>query len=144
MEKVMFFGGNIITMEHQEYKCDCLLIENGIIKKVGSLEEIEKSINEYVKRIDLQGKTLMPAFIDAHSHITAYAKTLSYVSLNDCKNINDIVEKLKKYKEENKIERGKWIVGVGYDNNFLEEKRHPRKEQLDILENDNTILITHI
>ena len=144
MEKVMFFGGNIITMEHQEYKCDCLLIENGIIKKVGSLEEIEKSINEYVKRIDLQGKTLMPAFIDAHSHITAYAKTLSYVSLNDCKNINDIVEKLKKYKEENKIERGKWIVGVGYDNNFLEEKRHPRKEELDILENDNPILITHI
>ena len=144
MEKVMFFGGNIITMEHQEDKCNCLLIENGIIKKVGSLEEIEKEIDETTNKIDLKGKTLMPAFIDAHSHITAYAKTLSYVSLNDCKNINDIIEKLKEYKEENKIEKGKWIVGVSYDNNFLEEKRHPRKEELDKIGNDNPILVTHV
>ena len=144
MEKIIFFNGNIITMENRNDNYDCLLIENGIIKELGSLDEIEKGIDKNTKKIDLKGKTLMPAFIDAHSHITAYAKTLSYVSLNECKTIYEIVENLRKYKEEHKIEKGKWIVGVGYDNNFLEEKRHPKKEELDKLGNDNPILITHI
>ena len=144
MEKVIFFGGNIITMEHKDDNYDWLLIENGIIKKVGNLEDIEENTDEDTKKIDLQGKTLMPAFIDSHSHITAYAKTLSYVSLNECKTINEIVEKLEEYKEKNKIKKEKWIVGVGYDNNFLEEKRHPKKEELDKLGKDNPILVTHI
>ena len=143
MEKIMFFNGNIITMENKEANPEAILIENGIIKKVGNLEEVERE-EKGTRKIDLQGKTLMPAFIDTHSHITAYAKTLSYVSLNNCKNINDIIERLKEYKEKNKIKKGKWIVGVGYDNNFLIEKRHPSKEELDILENENPILVTHI
>ena len=142
MEKIMFFNGDIITMEEKNDKVEAVLVENGIIKKVGNTKELEKEKN--IRKIDLQGKTLMPAFIDAHSHITAYAKTLSYVDLKQCKNISDIIEKIKKYKEENKIEKGKWIVGVGYDNNFLEEKRHPKNKELDTLGNDNPIIITHV
>ena len=142
MEKIMFFNGDIITMEEKNDKVEAVLVENGIIKKVGNTKELEKEKN--IRKIDLQGKTLMPAFIDAHSHITAYAKTLSYVNLKQCKNISDIIEKIKKYKEENKIEKGKWIVGVGYDNNFLEEKRHPKNKELDTLGNDNPIIITHV
>ena len=142
MEKIMFFNGDIITMENNENKIEVVLVENGIITKVGKIEELEKEEN--IKKIDLHGKTLIPAFIDAHSHITAYAKTMSYVDLKKCRNILDIIKEIKKYKEENKIEKGKWIVGVGYDNNFLEEKRHPNNKELDTLGSDNPILITHI
>ena len=144
MEKIMFFNGNIITMENRAYNPEAVLIENGIIVQEGSLEDIKKDIDNNTKKIDLKGRTLMPSFIDAHSHITAYAKTLSYASLNECKNIHEIIEKLKKYKEKNKIRKGKWIVGVGYDNNFLAEKRHLKKEELDILGDNNPILVTHV
>lgn len=144
MESIMFYNGNIITMENKNDKYDCMLIENGIIKKLGSFEDIKRKINRNIRKIDLQRKTLMPAFIDAHSHITAYAKTFSYAKLNECKNIDDIIKILEEYKNQNKIERDKWIIGVGYDDNFLEEKRHPSKEELDKLGNTNPILITHV
>ena len=143
MEKIIFFNGNIITMENKGDSPEAILVENGIIKEVGTLAKIEKKVNS-VKKIDLHGKTLMSSFIDAHSHITALAKTLSYVSLNECKNIYEIIDKLRRYKEKNKIEKGKWIVGVGYDNNFLNEKRHPEVEELDKLGKENPILITHV
>ena len=142
MEKIMFFNGDIITMEEKNDKVEAVLVENGIIKKVGNTKELEKEKN--IRKIDLQGKTLMPAFIDAHSHITAYAKTFSYAKLNECKNIEDILKKLEEYKNQNKIEENNWIIGVGYDDNFLEEKRHPNKDELGKLENNNPILITHV
>ena len=84
MEKIMFYNGDIITMENKNDKVESVLIENGKIKKVGNLKEIKKEEGNILK-IDLQGKTLMPAFIDAHSHITAYAKTFSYINLNKFK-----------------------------------------------------------
>lgn len=144
MESIIFFNGNIITMENKEDEPEAILIENGVIKKIGSLEDIEKIANRNARKINLQGKTLMPAFIDAHSHLTAYAKTFSYAKLNEGKNVEDIIRKLEEYKNKNKIEKDKWIMGVGYDDNFLEEKRHPKKEELDKLGNANPILITHV
>ena len=143
MEKIMFYNGDIITMENKNDKVESVLIENGKIKKVGNLKEIKKEEGNILK-IDLQGKTLMPAFIDAHSHITAYAKTFSYINLKECKTIKEIIEKIEKYVEKNKKEKNEFIIGVGYDNNFLEEKRHPRIGDLNKIEIDNPILITHI
>ena len=143
MEKIMFYNGDIITMENRNDKADYVLIENGRIKKVGKLNEIEEE-NGSIRKIDLKGKTLMPAFIDAHSHITAYAKTFSYIDLKECKSIKEILEKIEKYIENNKLKKEDWIIGVGYDNNFLREKRHPKIDELNKLEIDNPILITHI
>ena len=104
MESIIFFNGDIITMENREDKPEAILVENGIIKRLGSLEKLELEANGIINKIDLQQKTLMPSFIDAHSHITAYAKTFSYAKLNECKNIEDILKKLEEYKNQNKIE----------------------------------------
>lgn len=144
MEKIIFYNGDIITMENEEDVVEAVLVENEIIKKIGNLKEIEENLNGDVKKINLEGRTLMPSFIDAHSHITAYAKTFSYANLQECKSINDILKILETYKQENNIEENKWIIGVGYDNNFLEEKRHPRIEELDNLNYNNPILVTHV
>jgi len=144
MESIIFFNGDIITMENKEDKPEAILVENGVIKRLGSLEELEINANGIINKIDLQGKTLMPSFIDAHSHITAYAKTFSYAKLNECKNIEDILKKLEEYRKQNKINKDNWIIGVGYDDNSLEEKRHPSKDELRKLGNNNPILITHV
>ena len=86
----------------------------------------------------------MPGFIDAHSHITAFAQTLGLVDLSKCTNIKQIILKLQEYKNENKLIDGKWIVGFGYDNNLLEEKRHPSNIELDEATKKNPILISHV
>lgn len=145
MDSVLFFNGNIITMEDDKRYAETVYIENGVIKEVGNLDEVEKNIKKDTKKIDLNGKTLMPGFIDAHSHITAYANTLSIVSLKECISYEDIKRKLEEYIKNKDFENtDEWIVGFGYDNNFLKEKEHPTCKLLDEVSIHYPIVITHV
>jgi len=71
--KKVYYNGDIITMEGENNYVEAILTSNKIIEKTGSLAEINKYLNENkynCKKINLNGKTLLPAFIDAHSHIS--------------------------------------------------------------------------
>ena len=74
---------------------------------------------------------MMPSFIDPHSHITAYADTLGMVNLEGTKNFEEIQERIREHINKVNPEKGQWIMGFGYDNNILDEKRHPDKIVLD-------------
>lgn len=141
MQKI-YYNGTIITLENPLY-AEAILIEDGKIKKVGKKEEVFSLANKNTELIDLDGKCLMPSFIDAHSHIVSFSQTLGLTQLDDAKDFNDIVNKLKEYKEKNNIKKGEWIFGFGYDHNTLKEKTHPTKEILDKVSTENPILISH-
>ncbi|MFQ7119697.1 MAG: hypothetical protein ACLRPW_06660 [Intestinibacter sp.] len=66
MTKKLFYNGDILTLEDELY-AEAVLVEDGKIKALGKKDEL-MSQNEDAEMIDLQGKTLMPSFIDAHSH----------------------------------------------------------------------------
>lgn len=140
---MLFFNGDIMTMGDNQYP-EAVYVEEGRIKKVGTLAEIKLMQKENIELIDLKGKTLMPSFIDSHSHISALAQTLRLVMLKDCQSITEIIEKLEQYKKSKTIQEGEWIIGFGYDHNFLREKRHPNKFDLDQISQENPILISHI
>ncbi|WP_040213047.1 amidohydrolase [Clostridium polynesiense] len=142
MKETLYYNGDIITMEKENY-AEAVLVKDGIIEKVGKRDEVFTYKNENTEIIDLQGKTLMPAFIDSHSHITSLANTLGIVALHDTKNFKDIVNKLRAFKEDKALKKGEWIIGFGYDHNFLEEKEHPTKEVLDMVSEDNPVMIAH-
>lgn len=144
MKTQLFYHGDIITMEEENENPEAIFIRNGIIEKVGTLTEVEQSVEKETQLIDLQGKTLMPGFIDSHSHIVAFAQTLGLVDLSTCKSIKEIIDKLKYRKESQKIENGKWIIGFGYDPYLLKEKRHPTNLELDEVSSQNPILISHV
>lgn len=142
MTEQIYFNGNIITMESNS-EPEALFVRDGKIAKLGTHAEIMSLKTESTKLIDLQGKTLMPAFIDPHSHLTALASTLAYVSLDGAKSFDEIVTRLKKFKEQKQLKPGEWIVGFGYDHNILTERKHPTKELLDTVSTDNPVIISH-
>ncbi|MFR2534213.1 MAG: amidohydrolase [Clostridia bacterium] len=144
MSSIIYYHGDILTMEEEKVYPEAVFVKEGVIEKVGTLEEIEALREENTQMFDLKGNTLLPGFIDAHSHITALAKTLAYVNLADCQSIQQIIDKLKKYIETKEIKEGQWVIGVGYDHNFLKEKRHPDKIDLDKVSKTYPILISHI
>lgn len=85
MNSILFFNGDIITMEEDNKNPEAVYVNNGKIKRVGSLEELKKNIDKETLKYDLKGKTLMPGFIDSHSHIVSYAKSLGILSLENNK-----------------------------------------------------------
>lgn len=139
--KKLWKNGKILTLNKQlEY--DWILVEDDKILDLGYTGEEADTIkaeNIY----DLEGKVLMPSFIDAHSHFSANVYSFIQVDLSKCESFDDIKEEIKKYIENNKIKEDDWITATGYDHNNLKEKDHPRKDVLDSISSTNPIAIHH-
>lgn len=166
MEETIYYNGYIITMAEkeqkgravQEDKCgqtaenekdgengqaEAVLVQDGLIKYAGSFTEAKAMASDDVCYEDLKGRTMLPGFIDSHSHITALASTLNLVNLSGAKNFNEIVERFREFIKEKQPEKGRWLMGFGYDHNFLEERRHLDKLVLDRLGDDYAVAAAH-
>lgn len=67
--KQLYYNGTIITVNDLQPTAEALLVEDGKIVAVGTLAGMKGSQDETTELIDLDGKTLLPGFIDGHGHI---------------------------------------------------------------------------
>ncbi len=135
--KKIYINGDFITLEKNEI--EGVVIENDKILKTGNKDEVLNLVDKDTEVIDLKGRTMMPSFIDAHSHIFGLAKQFLEVSIDDAKSITDIKNKLKEYKKHNQTDD--WIIINGYDINELKEKRHITKQELNEIFPDIPVII---
>lgn len=139
----LYYGGDIITMRQESDTTEALLEKDGVIQYVGTLEEAEALCEESVHKICLNGKTLMPAFIDPHSHLTMLAQFSALAPLGSSGSFQDIVANLRAYRDDNELGDGDVLMGFGYDHNFLKEKAHPTRWVLDQVSAEMPICILH-
>ncbi|MBO0997459.1 amidohydrolase [Bacillus sp. SD075] len=140
-------NGNIVTLDESNTIAKSLIVSNGEIAKIFSVAEPDTSgytVNSDTQVIDLNGATLLPGFIDTHSHLLMYGEMLNFI---DCrspenKNIEDISQKVRE--KSSQTDPGQWIMGWGYDDTLLEEKRHPMRSDLDKVAPNNPVYIRHI
>lgn len=140
--KKIYYNGTILTMEDKNPLAESLLISNGTIEYVGNYSDLPYT-NEIHEKIDLKGHTLMPSFIDCHSHFSAVANSFLQVSLDGCISFEEIQIRIREFIKNRAIEPGKWINAKGYDHNILREKAHPDKKILDDCSRENPIVIQH-
>lgn len=139
----LYYGGDIITMCRESDAPEAVLISDGTIVYTGGLEEARRLCTEEAEIINLEGRTLMPSFIDPHSHITMLAQYTAFANLGKCTSFEEIIETLKKYKEEKKLGEGSVLMGYGYDHNFLREQEHPTIAQLNQVSDSIPVCILH-
>lgn len=139
----LYYGGDIITMRQESDTTEALLEKDGVIQYVGTLEEAEALCEESVHKICLNGKTLMPAFIDPHSHLTMLAQFSALAPLGSSGSFQDIVANLRAYRDDKELGDGDVLMGFGYDHNFLKEKAHPTRWVLDQVSTEMPICILH-
>lgn len=144
----IFFGGDIVTMERDNLFVDAVAIEDGRIVAAGRLIDIEALAGPETERIDLAGRTMLPGFIDPHSHfLWAGSAALYEVDLNpppmgSVTTMDDLVSRLTTWAEDNPDAPA--IIGNSYDDTLLEEKRHPTRADLDRVSTTRPVVITHI
>jgi len=138
--KTLYYNGHIITMTSQPMP-QAVLCENGKIIATGNYDILKTKADCF---IDLKGKTMLPAFIDGHSHFTTVANTLAIADLSQAKSIEEIKNILNVFVDnKGQIGDDEFIVGFGYDNNFLPEKAHPTKTDLDSISTQYPVVISH-
>lgn len=148
MADTIYFNGDIITMEDDRTPVEAIAIKGRKIAAVGTKDNIAKLQGPATKMIDLMGKTLMPGFVDGHSHIAEYMLMVGTPDLNsppvgDVRSISDIVTKMKRYLANRVIPAGQVIYGIGYDDSLLKERRHPTAKELDAISKTHPIFILH-
>lgn len=141
--KKLYFGGDIITMKQEGDDPEAVVTDGKTIIYVGDRKGADALEDSEMERIDLKGMTLMPAFIDPHSHFSQVAQSILMCDLSETRSFSDIYETLKDYMEKNSINKQGIIFASGYDHNFLKEGKHPDKTLLDRVSRWVPIYISH-
>ncbi|KAF2674793.1 amidohydrolase 3 [Microthyrium microscopicum] len=103
-----FFSSNL-SNDTKPYFWDCMFVKDGTIEYVGHKEDDivhELTWNGQSEVIDLQGKIVLPGFIDAHMHLLLLGQSLQKLDLDNCKNLKDIRQTIGDYvKWNSSVER---------------------------------------
>ncbi len=144
----IYLGGPIVTVNGEDVVAEALAVAGETIVAVGDEVEIRALAGDGVEIIDLEGKALLPGFIDPHSHFPNSGRYgIEFVDLNSppigiMNSIPDIIEALR-LEAAGKPE-GTWVVGRGYDDTLLQENRHPDRWDLDKVSSRHPIFLSHI
>jgi predicted amidohydrolase YtcJ len=137
---VLYSGGDILTMRGPapEY-VESLAVRDGTIVFAGPLAEARTFIGPGTKAVNLDGKTLLPGFIDTHGHFVYFGKNLVDANLFGCTDVADLVFRMKKQAERTPAEG--WIVGFGYQARGMQERRPPTAAELDQVSEDRPVMV---
>jgi len=116
-----------------------IVIISSKITEVGSVGKVQIPTNAEI--IDATGKTVIPGFIDSHTHfILMGVRKLTTVDLSGVRSISEIVDKVKSRLTE--LPTGTWLTGHGWDESSWKETRYPTKADLDPASPENPVVLT--
>ena len=126
---VLVVNADIVTMDPRKPSADAMAVSGDRIVAVGSEHEVRSAINGYEKFYNLEGRTVVPGFIESHDHL--YMSSSQYV-VTDVTPFTTptLAAALEKIKHTQPNEEG-WIIGFGADQQLYEEKRGPTRDLLD-------------
>lgn len=168
MERTIYFNGNILTMDSQKASANAVVVQDGRIvgtKAAAAVSIVEgydaphdntrfsdlkgsdsgqtAGADDSTRFVDLKGATMLPAFLDPHSHFSGYAMAQLQVPLEEAVSFAEIIAKIKAFITAQHIPAGTWVIGKGYDHNQLAEHAHPSAAVLDQAAPDNPVMIQH-
>ena len=139
--EIILYNGNIFTVNPKEPTAQAIAIADGRLMAVGSNTDILRLASAHTKKIDLGKKTVLPGFIDAHTH-PAYSG-ISHLKMVDCdlRSIKDIKEAISKRAAI--TPKGNWVEGFKYDDTKTSEGRKITLADLDEAAPEHPVRITH-
>lgn len=142
---VVFFGGPIrLISDRPDLATDppeSLLVENGGVTAAGTLSEMRREATATPRGVDLDGRTLFPGFVDAHTHTLLHGSGMDWVKLAGARSIEEIVDRMLSRATQ---KPGRAAVrGYGYDQSLLIDQRHPCATDLDRVSKHRVVQIQH-
>lgn len=138
---LILHNGNIFTVNPNEPRAQAIAIADGRLMAVGSNADILHLATARTKKIDLGRKTVLPGFIDAHSHPASSGN--KHLKMVDCdlRSIREIKDAIRQ--RATTTPKGKWVQGFKYDDTKTSEGRKISMADLDEAAPDHPVLISH-
>ncbi|MFP6585044.1 MAG: amidohydrolase [Candidatus Hydrogenedentota bacterium] len=138
----VLLNGKIYTGNEKGDVVKAIHIHKGKIAAVGSNEAMLGRVKPGTRVVELQGRTVLPGFIDSHGHLLNLGLSLMNLDLVGTSIYEEIVGRVAEAVENRKP--GEWIIGRGWDQNDWAEKAFPSHGALSAISPNNPVLLTRI
>ncbi|MEQ6888657.1 amidohydrolase family protein [Halomonas sp. CS7] len=146
----LYSGGPILTIDDAQPTAEAVAVKDGRILAVGELSALESYRGSETTLFDLQGRTLLPGFVDSHGHVVmgglqALSANLLAPPDGEVNDIESLQSTLRSWADAHAeaLDDAQMIIGFGYDNAQLAELRHPTREDLDAVSTEYPVFIVH-
>ncbi len=128
---LVIVNGRLVTVDEKGTVAEAVAVKDGKIVAVGTTKQVKELANGGTKVIDLEGRLMLPGFIDTHEHCIRRGLQLDWVNCKSppMRSLGDVTEALRE-KAETKQE-GEWVVGSWFDESQWEDERFPNRHDLD-------------
>ena len=147
-EHVAFVDGHVITIDERNPVAEAFGIVGDRIERVGDSQALRAWAAETgAEVVSLGGRTVLPGFVDAHGHFPGEGLSEGFLDLNsppigDVSDLDDLVSRVAARADETAA--GDWVVGFGFDDSLVEEKRMPNRDDLDRATQRHPVAVLHI
>ncbi|MCG8635990.1 MAG: amidohydrolase [Desulfobacterales bacterium] len=143
MRQTVYINGDLTTMNPEQPTASAFSVCHGKFNSIGDREKVLAEAGPEPEIVDLEGRVVLPGFIETHNHMSYYALTRLMV---DCtpfanKSIADVKEKLAAA-----LAAGgntELIMGWGFDDTMMTDRRHLNRRDLDGIVSDIPVFIFH-
>ena len=139
--ETILYNGNVITVDAEAPRAQAVAISDGRFLAVGSDDEIRRLADARTARVDLGGKTVVPGFIDAHSHPAVSGRMHLRQVDCDLRSISAIQQAIRR--RAARTPKGQWVLGFKYDDTKTSEGRPLTRADLDAAAPDHPVHISH-
>ena len=132
----------VITVDDRQPRASAIAVLGDRIVAVGDGPALRRELSP-ARTVDLGGAAVVPGFHDAHNHMASFGLSLRELAIKSppIARITDLVALVA---ERARLQPpGTWIVGNGYDQNKLAERRHPTRAELDAAAPDHLVWLRH-
>jgi hypothetical protein len=146
----IYTGGDIITVDDAQPAVEAVAVADGRILAVGARSEIDRAYKgPNTTVVDLAGRTLVPGFLDPHSHYISSLTVANQVNVyappaGPGRDIPSIVAALKGFRDEHRVPKGALIQAYGYDENAMPNGVGLGRDDLDVDFPDNPVMVGHV
>ena len=138
----IILDANIWTMDKNRPRANAIAIFQDTIVKVGTNEDVGPLIGPETNVINLNHETIIPGFIDAHTHIAWNGMNKVYLDLGNAQSLQETVDLVRK--EIEKKQPGEWIIGRSWDQSNWPEQRYLTAKDLDPISPNNPVILRHV
>ncbi len=145
----IYLHGNVLTVDDARPRAQAVAVGGGRILAVGRNASIARLRGPGTRVVDLAGKTMIPGFVDGHSHVGDLAAVwrladLSPAPVGTTRSIPDLQQVMRTYVDANPGPADRMVVGLGYDDSLMAERRHPSLEDLDAISTLRPVCVIHV
>ena len=135
------YNANVITMNPAVPSASAVAVKDGRFMAVGMDRDILEFKGRATEVLDAGGKTVLPGFIDAHTHVMSSG--VRHVAQEDCdlRSIGEIQEGLKGRAVDTPA--GGWVLGFKFDDTKTSEQRFLHRRDLDAVSNEHPVMVAH-